>query len=141
MTCQVWPHIENPSQDNNFLTWWNNWVYRVHDLLYLLIETPRIYQTIDDMIELIPWRHLDPDEEEEIEEEIDVVQESRKDIKATCSSPLSVSFGNADELLLMLKQFRSGSAPIWQFVSRCLLSLAARPVRGMTNILYIPPRN
>ncbi|XP_063673992.1 GREB1-like protein isoform X2 [Bolinopsis microptera] len=48
------------------------------------------------------------DEEEEIEEEIDVVQESRKDIKATCSSPLSVSFGNADELLLMLKQFRSG---------------------------------
>lgn len=49
------------------------------------------------------------DEEEEVEEEIDVVQESRKDqIKATCSSPLSVSFGNADELLLMLKQFRSG---------------------------------
>jgi hypothetical protein len=43
-----------------------------------------------------------------MEEEIDVVQESRKDIKATCSSPLSVSFGNADELLLMLKQFRSG---------------------------------
>ena len=45
-----------------------------------------------------------------MEEEIDVVQESRKEsvVKAQCSSPLSVSFGNADELLLMLKQFRSG---------------------------------
>ena len=45
-----------------------------------------------------------------MEEEIDVVQEAagqtRKDMK--CSSPLSVSFGNADELLIMLKQFRSG---------------------------------
>ena len=50
-----------------------------------------------------------------MEEEIDVVQESRKDIKATCSSPLSVSFGNADELLLMLKQFRSGLVYLFKF--------------------------
>lgn len=59
------------------------------------------------------------DEEEEIEEEIDVVQESRKDIKATCSSPLSVSFGNADELLLMLKQFRSGLGGKFQSPFKC----------------------
>ena len=55
------------------------------------------------------------DEEEEMDEEIDVVQSDsmRKEItnisnvKSQCSSPLSVSFGNADELLLMLKQFRT----------------------------------
>ena len=54
-----------------------------------------------------------------MEEEIDVVQESRKDIKATCSSPLSVSFGNADELLLMLKQFRSGLVYLFKFPGLC----------------------